>query len=167
VAPDGVKFITVKGDRFPKYGFFQAFMAAEPGNAIVYRSLKTMTDMLWEGRGRDEYNLGTMGLMEAWLEVDNVTNPTDEHYSTIHDGKHYGMRGTYLLTEVKLNATSSPDIYRNVPRQLVPSGHGKKCQFSTASCDYVVMGSTDTLYFYSRALATRYCGMMIRDNGEC
>ncbi|KAL3804882.1 hypothetical protein HJC23_006654 [Cyclotella cryptica] len=167
VAPDGVNFITVKGDKFPKYGFFQAFMAAQPGNAIVYRSLKTMTELLWEGRGRDEYNLGTMGLMEAWIEVENVTNPTDERYSTIRDGKSYGMNGTYLLAEIRLNLTTSPQKYGSVPRQLVPKGHGKECQFSTASCDYAVMGSNDTLYFYSRALATRFCGMMIRDHGQC
>lgn len=48
------------------------------------------------------------------------------------------------MTEVKLNATSSPDIYRNVPRQLVP-------QFSTESCDDFVMGSNNGLYLYSLA----------------
>lgn len=52
MTPDGVKFVTVRGDRFPKHEFLHAFMAAGPGDALVYRSLKSMIDMLLEGRGR-------------------------------------------------------------------------------------------------------------------
>jgi len=166
VAPNDAKFVTVKGDGFPRDGFFQAFLAAEKGSAIVHRSLKIMLDALWEERPRGKY-LGPTALMEAWMEVENVTNVWNV------------KNGVYLLNEAKLNEPSSISKYTKLAHviaskggldliQRVPIGHGDNCQFSSGACNVVVVSESDeTLYFYSRVLGTKWCGKRLMDDGEC
>jgi len=170
VAPKDARFVTVKGDNFPAEGFFQAFLAAEKGNDIVRRSLKMMREALWGERPRGKY-LGPTALMEAWMEVEHVTN-----VSNVQNGKN----GIHLLAEVDLmnstsiskhvklvNVLASNDgthLYQRVPI----SGGDERCQFSGGACNVVVISELDeTLYFYSRVLGTKWCGKRLMDVGDC
>jgi len=172
VAPNSTKFITVKGDGFPRDGFFQAFLAAEKGNAIVYRSIKIMLDTLYGERPQGKY-LGPTALMEAWMEVNNITNPSAVNYN------EQKANGVYLLNEVNMNAGRSIGNYKKISNviaaeggmalyQHIPTGHGDHCKFSGGACNVVVIDELDeTLYFYSRILGTTWCGKKVHEEGEC
>ena len=60
-----MSFVTVKGEKYPREGFFQAFLAAERGSAIVRRSLKMMLEALYEERPRGKY-------LDLWLPCDLI-----------------------------------------------------------------------------------------------
>jgi len=170
VAPKDARFVTVKGEKFPAEGFFQAFLAAEKGNAIIRRSLKIMREALWGERRRGKY-LGPTALMEAWMEVEHVTNVWN-----VQNGKN----GIHFLAEANLmnlkstskhvklaNVIASNDgmhLYQQVPL----SGGDESCQFSSGACNVVVISELDeTLYFFSRVLGTKWCGERLMDMGEC
>ena len=166
VAPENATLITVKGDGFPKDGFFQAFLAAEKGNPIVRHSLDVMLKLLMKNGPSSKY-LGPMSLMEAWVQLENVTNATNAKIDS---------NGVYLLAEVNLNDQQSTKQYnrlRDVLKtknafevmQRVPSIHGDRCQFSGGACNVIVLDELDeTLYFYSRVLGTKWCGKKVRHN---
>ena len=127
-----------------------------------------MLDALWEERPRGKY-LGPTALMEAWMELENVTNVW-----SVKNGN-----GVYLLNEAKLNEPSSISKYVKLANviaskggldliQRVPIGHGDNCQFSSGACNVVVVSESDeTLYFYSRVLGTKWCGKRLMDDGDC
>ena len=164
VVPKNTNFVTVKGDGYPANGFFQAFLAAVPGHPIVHRSLTIMLHRLRKGTG---YYLGPMALMEAWIQIENITNAT-----TAPD-----KNDVHLMTEVNLNDLSNAIPYKRIlsyvlkgedyltMTQRVPLYFGDRCQFSAGACNVLVMDEHDeTVYFYSRILGTRWCGKRIRNN---
>ena len=174
VAPNNATFVTVKGEGFPRDGFFQAFAAAEKGNGIVHRSLQIMEEALYGDRPQGKY-LGPTALMEAWLEVTNVNHPLNVDLSVEQNLKY----GVYLLTEVSM-ISDSISKYKSLSNaiakkggvglmQRVPKGHGDDCQFSSGACNAVVIdeSSNETLYFYSRVLGTKWCGKRTHEHGEC
>lgn len=169
MASSDATFVTVKGEKFPTEGFFQAFLAAEKGNPIIRRSLKMMLEALWQERTRGKY-LGPTALMEAWMEAENVTNAWHAKG---------GRNGVHLLTEASLQESKSISRHGKIANvmaskdgvhlyQHLPRGHGESCQFSSGACNHVVISQPDeTLYFYSRVLGTKWCGKRLMDDGEC
>ena len=167
VAPHDAKFVTAKCSIFPEEGFFQAFLAAEKGSSIVFRSLEIMLQALYQERPQGKY-LGPTALMEAWLEIEQVPHPLSTNETN----------GIYMLTEVNLNDAKAMSQYKNLSKaiaknetellQRIPFGFGNKCQFSSGACNFAVVDPHDeTLYFYSRVLGTRWCGQIIHKHGEC
>lgn len=157
VAPKNATFVTVKQwEPFGTFrGFFQAFLAAERDNPIVRLSLRIMLETLSGKRQPvSDLYLGPGSLVEAWMEVQNVTDLSNARNDDNNSG-------TYLLREANLEAQPHPrgsDLL-----QRVPSGHRHDCMLSTGSwhvCSYVVLDDDDErLYFYSRVLGTAFCGV--------
>ena len=128
IATASTSFVTVKGDGFPSKGFFQAFLAAEKGHPIIHRSLKIMLEYL---KKKNEYLLGPMALMDAWIQIENITNATSDQE---RNGAHLLMEVNYL--EHKETQYKPLRIYMNSTEgyqamfQRVPSHFGDRCQFS-------------------------------------
>jgi hypothetical protein len=163
-AQTDAKFVTVKGTGFPKYGFFQAFFDAEKGCAIARRSLKVMLKALSGIRPEGEF-LGPTALMEALMEVENITNATDAKYN---------VNNVHLLNEVNLCDPSEVSKHPKLSVALaskigsnlilrIPRGYGDDCQFQEGACNFVVLDESDgSIYFYSRVLGTEWCGSLIQ-----
>ncbi|KAL3789074.1 hypothetical protein ACHAW5_009813 [Stephanodiscus triporus] len=167
VAPADAKFVTVKGSGFPTFGFFQAFFAAEKDSAIARHSLKVMLEALSGERSQGEW-LGPTALMEAWMEVENVTNASSVNFD---------VNNVHLLTEVHLANPTDVSKYQTVSDSLasingfsliqrIPRGYGDDCQYQTGACDYAVLDEADgRIYFYSRVLGTT-CSMTLNNMGR-
>jgi len=165
VAPADAKFVTVKGSGFPTFGFFQAFFAAEKDSAIARHSLKVMLEALSGERSRGKW-LGPTALMEAWMEVENVTNASSVNFD---------VNNVHLLTEVHLTNPTDVSKYQKVSDSLasingfkliqrVPRGYGDDCQYRGGACDHAVLDEADgRIYFYSRVLGTTWCGSLKTD----
>ena len=155
----------MKGAGFPQYGFFQAFFAAEKGCAIARRSLKVMLEALSGERPEGEY-LGPTALMEAWMEVENITNASNAYYevNNVHllDEVHLrnlGEVSKHPKLSMILASTTGFNLIQHIPR-----GYGDDCQFQTGACDFVVLNESDgSIYFYSRVLGTEWCGSLKQD----
>lgn len=171
-APKNSTFVTVKGEGSPGgsdfRGFFQAFLAAEKDHAIVRLSLRMMLETLSGKRPSPSgLYLGPGSLMEAWMEVQNITdlsNTKNDDYDT------------YLLKEINLNDQLQVSMYKNLSDvlvsetgsdllQRVPGDHEDDCKLSTGTwnvCNFAVLDEGDgSLYFYSRVLGTTYCGVCV------
>ncbi|KAL3775533.1 hypothetical protein ACHAW5_001552 [Stephanodiscus triporus] len=171
-APKNSTFVTVKGEGSPGgsdfRGFFQAFLAAEKDHAIVRLSLRMMLETLSGKRPSSSgLYLGPGSLMEAWMEVQNITdfsNTKNDDYDT------------YLLKEINLNDQLQVSMYKNLSDvlmsetgsdllQRVPGDHEDDCKLSTGSwnvCNFAVLDEGDgSIYFYSRVLGTTYCGVCV------
>ena len=179
VAPRNVSFVTVKGegrsDGTDFRGFFQAFIASEPHNIIIRRSLSIMLDILMGKRAaKNNMYLGPGSLMEAWIEVMNITDISMSN----NNNDNNNDSGVYLLQEVNLNNNEQTSKYTNLSNilssssssdsdllQRVPSSHTQDCVLSTGGwnvCNYVVMDDVDgSMYFYSRVLGTPFCGVCL------
>ena len=164
VAPANITFATVKGDGWPANGFFQAFLAAEKGHPLIRKSIDCMKDRLWEN---NRHYLGPMALMDAWMQVENVT--VSSHDKAINTGLH-------LLEEVNMNNPASTKQHENLTEliqandmlQHVPKRYGERCQFSSGACNVIVVDANkrdETLYFYSRVVGTTWCGKLV--SGDC
>lgn len=181
VAPANVTFVTVKGegqtDGTDFRGFFQAFIAAEPYNLVIRQSLSIMLDIL-SGKRETKNNmyLGPGSLMEAWMEVMNITHMSDASAAAAAAvvANNNDNNGIYLLQEVNLNNIEQTTKYTNLSNilssstdllQRVPLSHTKDCVLSTGGwnvCNYVVIDEMDgSMYFYSRVLGTPFCGVCL------
>lgn len=182
VAPPNVSFVTVKGegqtDGTDFRGFFQAFIAAEPYNIVIRQSLSIMLDILIGKRTtKNNMYLGPGSLMEAYMEVMNITHISDASAAAaaaVTNNNNANNNGIYLLQEVNLNNNEQTSKYTNLSNilssstdllQRVPSSHTEDCVLSTGGwnvCNYVVMDDVDdSMYFYSRVLGTPFCGVCL------
>lgn len=167
VAPENATFVTVIAEGINKEFFFQAFLAADSGNAIVLRSLQMMLDNLRNERA-SHHLLGPVSLKDAWKEVANMTDA-----STAINGEN----GVYFLLECFLpDPNRIPSSKCNnlldavLPKEIAseflqrtPAGYGLNCQdLKWDSCSYVVLDDSSIgrhqLYFYSRIVGTEQCG---------
>ena len=118
--------------------------------------------------------LGPGSLMEAWIEVMNITDISMSN----NNNDNNNDSGVYLLQEVNLNNNEQTSKYTNLSNilssssssdsdllQRVPSSHTQDCVLSTGGwnvCNYVVMDDVDgSMYFYSRVLGTPFCGVCL------
>ncbi|KAL7555195.1 hypothetical protein ACHAWF_018945 [Thalassiosira exigua] len=129
LAPKGATFVTVKASAFQRYGFFQAFLAAEKDSEFLLLSLKIMLAGLWEERKKGRL-LGPWATIEAVKEMLNTTDVR---------GLQNGQNGVHLLTEVELRGKRGvPAQYTKLPKQHPPQKFAvENCTFSL--CNYVVV----------------------------
>lgn len=169
-APKNASLVTVMsyGDK----DFFQAFIAAEKGNAIILKSLRVMLEILRNERESRGW-LGPTAFIDAWMEVLNVTE--------VSTRKSNGENGRYLLTECLLTDSDPPPSSKckDLLSAVVPNNEmssellqrspsdqgGLTCQDPPWDhCNYVVLddssnsGGQEQLHFYSRIVGTKYCG---------
>ena len=127
------------------------------------KSIDLMKDRLWEN---NRHYLGPMALMDAWMQVENITAST--HTKAINKGLH-------LLEEVNMNVPESTKQHENLTELLaskgmmqhVPKPYGDRCQFSSGACNVIVVDAgerDETLYFYSRVFGTTWCGKLISND---
>lgn len=113
-------------------------------------------------------NFGPTALEEAWIEEGK-----DKYRSTVenNDRTTIDNGGAYFLIEGSEKAlkrdgyTKISNVLRrnrNSLSQKVPTlGNGTDCKFVNGVCNFFVIdGSDETLYFYSRILGTRWCGRL-------
>lgn len=163
VAPQNATLVTVMS--FGDKDFFQAFVAAEKGNAILLRSLRIMLEMLRKERVT-RGNLGPTSLIDASREVLYVTDVSSAISGDI--GLH--LLTECLLTERNPSSKCKELVSAVVPKELssellqrTPSGHGLHCRDPRWHlCNYVVIDDASIggqhLHFYSRVVGTAYCG---------
>jgi len=149
VASPSNKFVTVKWAWYEEDPqFFQAFIAAAPGNEIVKKSLTIMLEILngtrAERGGGAMHMIGTQGMQEAWAEV------AHEHSSIYYQGKN---KEVYLLSEHRIGEKQGCNYH--LPNQLTYLKPG----FSDGTCNYFVADDTEkSVFFYSHMLGTKSCG---------
>jgi hypothetical protein len=149
VASPSNKFVTVKWAWYevdPQ--FFQAFIAAAPGNEIIKKSLTIMLEILRGTRAaRGEvamHMIGTQGMQDAWAEV------AHEHSSIGFHGKN---KEVYLLSEHRIGEKQGRNYH--LPNQL----NYLKPGFSDITCNFFVSDDVEkSVYFFSHILGTAYCG---------
>jgi hypothetical protein len=130
VASPANKFVTVKWAWYEKdKQFFQAFIAAAPGNEIIKKSLSIMLELLNGTRakrgGGEMHMIGTQAMQDAWAELAQYDDSVASH------GKNEEL---YLLSEHRIGEYQGSSSYVKLPTQT----NGGDAGYTDITCNFVV-----------------------------
>ena len=104
--------------------FFQAFIAAAPGNEIIKKSLSIMLEPLNGTRakrgGGEMHMIGTQAMQDAWAELAPESHGKNEE--------------VYLLSEHRIGEYQGSSSYVKLPTQT----NGGDAGYTDITCNFVV-----------------------------